>query len=57
MKLVSLFAGAGGMDLGFKKAGFDIKWANEYDRNIWQTYKSNHMTLYFIIMILPMAIK
>lgn len=42
MKLVSLFAGAGGMDLGFKKAGFDIKWANEYDRNIWQTYKSNH---------------
>lgn len=44
MKLVSLFAGAGGMDLGFKKAGFSIKWANEYDKTIWNTYKKNHAT-------------
>lgn len=42
MKLVSLFSGAGGMDLGFKKAGFTIKWANEFDCKIWETYSRNH---------------
>lgn len=42
MKIVSFFAGAGGLDLGFKKAGFDIVWANEYDREIWETYEKNH---------------
>lgn len=42
MKLVSLFSGAGGMDLGFKKAGFEIIWANEFDRTIWETYEKNH---------------
>lgn len=40
--LVSLFAGAGGLDLGFEKAGFNIVWANEYDKNIWATYEANH---------------
>ena len=44
MNLVSLFSGAGGMDLGFKKAGFNIIWANEYDSTIWETYKRNHST-------------
>ena len=42
MDIVSLFAGAGGMDLGFEKAGFNVVWANEYDRSIWETYESNH---------------
>ncbi len=42
MNIISLFSGAGGMDLGFKKAGFNIIWANEYDKTIWQTYKANH---------------
>ena len=42
MKIVSLFSGAGGMDLGFKLAGFDIIYANEYDKNIWSTYEKNH---------------
>lgn len=41
-KLISLFAGAGGMDLGFRQAGFDIAIANEYDKNIWATYEQNH---------------
>jgi len=42
MKIVSLFAGAGGLDLGFQKAGFEIVYANEYDKSIWETYEKNH---------------
>lgn len=42
MKIVSLFSGAGGLDLGFKKAGFDIIFANEFDKKIWETYRKNH---------------
>jgi len=42
MKLLSLFAGAGGLDLGFKNAGFNIILANEFDKTIWDTYKLNH---------------
>ncbi len=42
MKIVSFFAGAGGLDLGFEQAGFDVVWANEYDKEIWETYEKNH---------------
>jgi DNA (cytosine-5)-methyltransferase 1 len=42
MDIVSFFAGAGGLDLGFEKAGFNITWANEYDKDIWETYEKNH---------------
>lgn len=42
MKVVSFFAGAGGLDLGFQKAGFEIIWANEFDKDIWETYEKNH---------------
>lgn len=41
-KIVALFAGCGGLDLGFEKAGFDIVWANEFDKDIWETYEANH---------------
>lgn len=41
MKLISLFAGCGGLDLGFKKAGFEIVWANEYDKTIYPTHNLN----------------
>jgi len=42
MKIGALFAGAGGLDLGFEQAGFEVVWANEYDKTIWETYKHNH---------------
>ena len=42
MNIISLFSGAGGLDLGFKNAGFEIVIANEYDKSIWETYEKNH---------------
>lgn len=42
MNIVSFFSGAGGLDLGFKRAGFNVIWANEYDKDIWETYERNH---------------
>lgn len=42
MKVISLFSGCGGLDLGFEKAGFKIPIANEYDKTIWATFKANH---------------
>lgn len=43
MKLLSLFSGCGGLDLGFERAGFEIPVANEFDSSIWQTFKINHL--------------
>lgn len=40
-KIVSLFTGCGGLDLGFEKAGFEIVWANEFDKTIWDTFTFN----------------
>lgn len=41
MNIVSLFSGAGGLDKGFEASGFKTIWANEYDKNIWETYEKN----------------
>lgn len=41
MELVSLFSGCGGLDLGFKRAGFNIIWANDFDKYAAQTYSAN----------------
>lgn len=38
---VSLFSGIGGIDLGFKNAGFNIIWANDFDKDAVKTYKEN----------------
>jgi len=37
----SLYAGVGGICLGFKNLGFKIQWANEYDKNACITYRQN----------------
>lgn len=42
MKVISLFSGCGGLDLGFERAGFEIPVANEFDKTIWATFKANH---------------
>lgn len=41
-KVLSLFSGCGGLDLGFEEAGFEIPVANEFDKSIWKTYEINH---------------
>lgn len=38
---VSLFSGIGGFDLGFEYAGFNIIWANDFDRFACETYRAN----------------
>lgn len=40
-RVVSLFSGAGGMDLGFEKAGYEVIWANDIDYWAVETYKRN----------------
>lgn len=40
-KVVSLFSGAGGLDLGFLKSGYEIIWANDFLVEAVETYKRN----------------
>ena len=37
---VSLFCGAGGLDLGFDKAGFKTIWANDFNADACETFRS-----------------
>lgn len=46
LKIISLFSGCGGLDLGFTHAGFDVIWANEYDKTMWETYEYNHKKIF-----------
>ena len=41
IRVGSMFAGIGGICLGFKQRGFEIVWANEYDRSACKTYRKN----------------
>lgn len=41
MKVISLYSGAGGFDQGLVRAGFEIVFANDYDKNACETYKLN----------------
>lgn len=38
---VSLFSGIGGFDLGFMYAGFNVVWANDFEKFACETYKAN----------------
>ena len=41
VKVVSLFSGGGGMDIGFKRAGYEVIWAVDNDKNAVATYRRN----------------
>jgi DNA (cytosine-5)-methyltransferase 1 len=43
-----MFAGLGGICLGFKQAGFDVIWANEIDGDAVKTYKHNFGDKYIV---------
>lgn len=42
MKVVSLFCGAGGLDIGFQKQGFKVEFAADYNEAAVKTYNYNH---------------
>ena len=46
-KVISLFSGCGGLDLGFSQAGFEIIWANDNDKTLYETFKYNHPGIKF----------
>ena len=39
--VISLFSGCGGLDLGFIRAGFDIIFANDIDKEACESYRKN----------------
>ena len=41
LKVASMFAGIGGIDLGFEQAGYKVVWANEIDKYACRTYRLN----------------
>lgn len=45
MKVISLFSGAGGMDIGFEQAGFEIAVAVELDSACCETLRANRPKL------------
>jgi len=42
MKIASFFSGAGGLDLGFSNAGFELAFANDNWNGCWETFEKNH---------------
>lgn len=48
-KIIDLFAGVGGLSLGFEMSGFDIVLANEYDKPIASSYIKNHPRVNMIV--------
>lgn len=47
--VIDLFAGVGGLSLGFEKQGFEVLIANEYDKSIAAAYTENHKNTKMII--------
>lgn len=44
LKVVGLFTGVGGIELGFEQAGFKTVWSNELDQKAAETFKLNFKT-------------
>lgn len=42
MRVLSLFSGIGGLDSGFINSGFEIVWANDFDKYAVETYRANY---------------
>ncbi|MBU0894797.1 MAG: DNA cytosine methyltransferase [Nanoarchaeota archaeon] len=42
IQIISLFSGAGGLDLGFTNKGFEVVFANDIDKDSWETFEKNH---------------
>ena len=47
--VIDLFAGVGGLSLGFEKKGFEVVLANEYDASIAASYIANHKNTKMIV--------
>lgn len=47
--VIDLFAGVGGLSLGFEKQGFEVLIANEYDKSIAAAYTENHRDTKMIV--------
>lgn len=41
MRVLSLFSGCGGLDQGFINEGYNVVWANDFDKYAVETYKAN----------------
>lgn len=41
LSVVSLFSGIGGLDLGFMYSGYNLIWANDFDKSSVKTYLNN----------------
>ena len=41
MKVIGMFSGVGGIELGFEQAGYEIVWSNEIDKNAAETFRKN----------------
>lgn len=48
-RVIDLFAGVGGLSLGFEKKDFDVVLANEYDASIATSYIANHKNTKMIV--------
>lgn len=49
MKVIDLFAGCGGLSLGFLQNGFEVTKAVEFDATIAKTYSKNHPNTHMIV--------
>lgn len=47
--VIDLFAGVGGLSLGFEQAGFHVVLANEYDDEIAAAYRKNHLDTKMVV--------